>query len=908
MKKRIRVLLTAIIFAGISLNAGTIRKQNRETVGNDQIVTVGALTTEMAVKPLGIESAKPRLSWKISSSENDLRQTAYRIVVKKIAEDQILPKEKKNTKKGTNIVWDSGWVKSDQSVYVPYEGENLDPMTRYAWQVNLQTNQGEIGFSEEAVFGVGLPGGETQWGAEWIGGKLSGDDPRQGMPARYIRKEFSTDRDKKIDYATLYISGLGSYVSEINGHSTREAELQGAPTVFNKSVRYDAHDVTELLKSGRNTIGVALGNGRYCPERIPNMHWYGYPKMIARLEIVYSDGSRQSIVSDESWKITTNGPIRANSEFFGEVYDARMEMDGWSCNGFDDSGWQHAKLAGTPGGKLEYQLNSPIRQMDYVLSKSVTELSPGKYIVDFGQNMVGWVKSKFRYGLQGDSIRIRFAETLDKDGGLYTANLRGAKPEDIYIMRGFGEETWEPTFTYHGFRYAEVSGLSYPPSPTEFLGVVIHDALDNTGTFETSDSTINQVYRNAYWGIRGNYRGMPTDCPQRDERLGWLGDRITGCYGESFLFDNHLLYAKWLDDIESTQRESGGIPDIAPNYWDCYNDDATWPSAYFTVADMIYRRFGDSEPIRKHYPSMKRWLEYISSRYVKDGIMERDEYGDWCLPPETPEIIHSTSPDRITDGALLATSHLYYITTLMSEFAKIIGEGEDAAQFDKEAELIKQAYNNRFLNKDKGFYSNNTVTANLLSFRLGMVPEDMKESVKKHIVEKTEKDFGGHISVGVMGVQHIMRGLTESGQLDLAVKLATNRDYPSWGYMAENGATTIWELWNGNTAAPEMNSGNHVMLIGDLLIWEYENLAGIKNAEGSVGYKKILLKPHIPANIDYVNSTFESIYGRIVSSWRKSGNQIIYDFEIPGNTTADVLVPGSSQPVPYPSGRYQIIF
>lgn len=288
--------------------------------------------------------------------------------------------------------------------------------------------------------------------------------------------------------------------------------------------------------------------------------------------------------------------------------------------------------------------------------------------------------------------------------------------------------------------------------------------------------------------------------------------------------------------------------------------------------------------------------------------MERDEYGDWCLPPETPEIIHSTSPDRITDGALLATSHLYYITALMSEFAKIIGEGEDAAQFDKEAELIKQAYNNRFLNRDKGCYSNNTVTANLLSLRLGMVPEDMKESVKKHIIEKTEKDFGGHISVGVMGVQHIMRGLTESGQLDLAVKLATNRDYPSWGYMAENGATTIWELWNGNTAAPEMNSGNHVMLIGDLLIWEYENLAGIKNAEGSVGYKKILLRPHIPANIDYVNSTFETIYGRIVSSWRKSGNQIIYDFEIPGNTTADVLVPGSSQPVTYPSGHHRIIF
>lgn len=871
-------------------------------------VSVQTLTAEMAQEPLGIECAQPRFRWKIASDVNDCRQTAYQIEVYK--------------RNGDKPVWKSGWVKSDKSVYVPYEGTKLEPMTRYAWRVNVRTNRGETGFSNEAEFGVGIPGGETHWGAEWVGGQMPGDDSRVAVPARYLRKEFSTDSDKDIAYATLFVSGLGTYFCEINGHKTREAELQGAPTKYDKSVRYDAHDVTDLLKQGSNTIGVALGNGRFCPERIPNMHWFGYPRMLARLEIVYSDGSRQTVVSDDSWKITTDGPIRANSEFFGETYDARMEMDGWSCNGFDDSKWVKAPLAGTPltgtpltgtlGGRLEYQLNPPIRKMDYVLSKSVTELEPGRYIVDFGQNMTGWAQCKFRYGAEGDSIRIRFAETLNPDGSLYTANLRGARPEDIYIMKGVGEEIWEPTFTYHGFRYAEVTGLSYKPSPTEFLGVVIYDGLPDTGTFTTSDTTINQVYKNAHWGIRGNYRGMPTDCPQRDERLGWLGDRTTGAYGESFPFGNHLLYAKWLDDIESTQRPSGGIPDIAPNYWDCYNDDTTWPAAYFTVADMLHKRFGDSQPIRKHYPSMKRWLEYMNRTYVSDGIIERDEYGDWCLPPETPEIIFSSAPDRITDGALLATSHFYYITTLMADFARVAGEEADALKYEKDAEIIKNAFNARFLDREKGYYSNGTVTANLLPLRFGLAPEDMKESVVNQIVEKTEKEFDGHISVGVMGVQHIMRGLTELGRLDLAVKLATNRDYPSWGYMADNGATTIWELWNGNTAAPEMNSGNHVMLLGDMLIWEYEYLAGIGNAPGSAGYKQILLKPHIPANLDNVSATFESIYGPVVSSWRKENGQVIYDFEVPANTTALVSLPRPdgtfAVPVAYPSGRHRLTF
>jgi len=437
----------------------------------------------------------------------------------------------------------------------------------------------------------------------------------------------------------------------------------------------------------------------------------------------------------------------------------------------------------------------------------------------------------------------------------------------------------------------EISGLDYEPSVDDFSGKVIYDEMQTTGSFETSNEIINKLHKNAYWGIRGNYRGMPTDCPQRDERLGWLGDRTTGAYGESFIFDNALMYKKWLVDIEESMNENGSISDVAPRYWTFYHDDVTWPAAYFYIADMLYRQFGDDYSIRHRYPSMKKWLNHMIKTKMVDYIIIKDEYGDWCLPPESPELIHSEDPARKTNGQVLSTAMFYSILQLMDKFAQMNGLTEDAKIYADLAVKMRDAYNKKFFNANTAQYDNNTVTANLISLRLGLVPEGYEEKVLANVITKTEIDCKGHVSAGVIGIQHLMRGLTEYGGLELAYKIATNETYPSWGYMIKRGATTIWELWNGDTANPAMNSRNHVMLLGDVLIWFYEDLAGIKADPSSVAFKKILMEPVFPEELKFVNASHISPYGKIDSSWKREGNKLEWNITIPANTTATVKVP-----------------
>jgi alpha-L-rhamnosidase len=511
-----------------------------------------------------------------------------------------------------------------------------------------------------------------------------------------------------------------------------------------------------------------------------------------------------------------------------------------------------------------------------------------------GQNMVGWLSLKVK-GKAGQTVKLRFAEALKDDGTLYMANLRGAKVTDLYTLKGGDDELWEPSFIYHGFRFVEITGYPGEPTVNDFEGKVVYDEMETTGEFETSNATVNRIYKNAYWGIRGNYRGMPTDCPQRDERQGWLGDRAVGSHGESFIFNNHDLYAKWLNDIEQAQREDGSIPDVAPPYWKIYSDNMTWPGAYVIIANMLYEQYGDKEPLIQHYESIKKWIGYMKGKYTTDNIMTKDTYGDWCMPPESPELIHSKDPARKTDGAVLSTTFYYRILYLLERFATIQGKTDEAKAFAQDAATVKDAYNNKFFNKETAQYSNNTVTANLLSLCYGMVPEGFEEKVFENIVNKTENDFKGHVSTGLVGIQWLMRGLSDNGRADLAYKIATNRDYPSWGYMIENDATTIWELWNGNTADPAMNSHNHVMLLGDLVVWYYEYLAGIQNTAGSFGFKQITMKPVTVDGLDYVTASYQSIRGEIKSAWKKDAGQFLWDITIPANTSATVYIPASDK-------------
>jgi alpha-L-rhamnosidase len=439
----------------------------------------------------------------------------------------------------------------------------------------------------------------------------------------------------------------------------------------------------------------------------------------------------------------------------------------------------------------------------------------------------------------------------------------------------------------------EITGIDYLPTINDFQGKANYDQMANSGTFETSDSTINQIYRNACWGIMGNYRSFPTDCPQRDERMGWLGDRATGCVGESYFFDNQLLYSKWAQDIQDSQKETGSLPDVAPAYWQFYSDNITWPAAYIHVANMLYEQYGDTKSIKLHYTSMKNWVKYMQTNYMKDYIITKDQYGDWCMPPENLNIIFSKDSARITDGKILATSFYYRILNIMAKYADISGNKSDKQDFLDLAAKVKTAYNNKFFKQDKAQYGNNTVTANIISLMQGLVPEGYEQKVFENLTGRIEGEFNSHVSVGLIGIQFLMRGLTAYNRPDLALKIATNRSYPSWGYMIDNGATTIWELWNGNTADPAMNSGNHVMLLGDLLSWYYESLGGIQTDKTEVGFKKIILKPIFPEGLNFVKTSHQSPYGLIKSEWKKDGNNMKWKVSIPANTTADIVLPQS---------------
>ena len=850
-------------------------------VSKSEDVKISMLLTEQQVNPIGINAMRPRFSWQISSPKADLMQTQYRIqVATSIADLQ----------SGKELVWDSGDVISSQSLYIPYEGPTLASKQRYYWHVKIHTNQSTAGWSEPQYWQMALA--DDEWKAAWIGenemnnlGETEKDPSR--LAARYLRKSFHVE--KTIRQATLYISGLGASETYLNGQRISEDIFAPVPSLYSKRVYYNTYDVTEHLSEGDNVLGVLLGNGRYFHLRSGHQA-FGLPRLLAQLEITYEDGLQEQIISDSSWKVSSQGPIIANNEFDGEEYDARKEQKGWNKPAFNDSDWKDADLMDAPNGKLVAQQTPNIQVQDTLIPVQVLARSDGKYVLDMGQNMVGWLGVKLM-GKEGRPITMRFAELLNADTTLYVANLRSARATDVYTPAEDGEFQWKPTFTYHGFRYVELSGIDYQPKETDFAGYVLYDQMTTTGQYSSSNALMDQLHQNAFWGIRGNYRGMPTDCPQRDERVAWLGDRTTGSSGEAYLFDNSHLYKKWLQDIEDSMSPEGCISDVSPNYYVLYQDDVTWPAAFIFVAEMLYRHYGDDQPIRTHYPAMRRWVERIKNVAMEGDIIVKDVYGDWCMPPEEQRLIHSQDPARKTDGAILGTTVFYGILHKMAHFAEIAGKPDDAKDYLALADRMKKAYNEKFFNPETAQYGNNTVTANLLSLRFGLVPNGYEKRVFDNIAQKTEVDFNGHVSTGVVGIQHLMRGLTEYGRKDLAYRIANNEDYPSWGYMIRKGATTIWELWNGDTADPSMNSANHVMLLGDLLIWYYEDLAGIKNAADSQGFKHIEMAPIFPEGLNHVDASYESVYGLIESVWTLEQGKLTWQVTIPGNTTATLKVP-----------------
>jgi alpha-L-rhamnosidase len=857
-------------------------------------ITLKNLRCEMLTNPLGIDVKSPRFSWQIiaPATTSGVMQTDWHILVASSQE---------KLAKNEGDIWNSGKFNSSQSVLVTYMGKALKGQTAYYWKVKSYTTKGESQWSEPAYFTTGMfeP---SAWKAKWIGyDKASPWDSItqwSRLSARYLRKQFQSSPSVK--RATVYIAGMGLYELYINGNRIGDQVLAPAPTDYRKTVLYNVHDVTSAIQSGNNVIATVLGNGRFFTMRqnykTQKHNTFGYPKLLLQLEIEYTNGTKKTIISDDTWKLNVDGPIRSNNEYDGEEYDATKEFNGWTNTGYNDAKWIKPQFVKAPAGKLTAQKIAPMRIIDRIMPKSITNVQ-GKYILDMGQNISGWVKMTVQ-GKRGHRVKLRFAESLQPDGQIYVANLRDAKVTDIYTLKGEGMETWQPSFVYHGFRYVEVTDYPGVPSAANFEGHFIFDDLKLAGTFNCSNETINRIHGNALRGIAANYKGMPVDCPQRNERQPWLGDRATGSGGEAFLFDNGALYAKWLDDIEQSQTEEGAIPDVAPAFWNYYSDNVTWPGTYLLVADMLYRQFGDRQPIVKHYASMKKWMQYMQKKYMKDYILTKDKYGDWCVPPESLEMIRSQDSTRTTRGELISTAYYYQLLQLMKKFAKLAANTHaDLTEYTILSEKVKDAFNQKFYNKQRKFYDNNTVTANMLPLYFGITPESERDAVFNNIYSKIRITDKMHISTGVIGTQWLMRGLTDFQRSDIAYTLASNKTYPSWGYMIENGATTIWELWNGNTASPQMNSQNHVMLLGDLLIWLYEDLAGIRSDDIHGGFKKIIMKPEIVDGLSFVGAVYESPYGIIRSVWNKDipNATLEWGMEIPANTTAMVYVPANSR-------------
>lgn len=834
-----------------------------------------SLKVEMRTEPEGISADSPRFSW-----INQTRQDAYKL---KIAKRGV-----------SGAFFRSGWQESTQSVLVPYSGPELASDTDYNWKVKVRSGHKCSAWSKTAHFSTGL-NDSTEWaGAEWIGVDQQVGDNEQHLPARYLRNEIILR--KRPVRAKMYFCGLGMGKVTVNGASVSPDIFAHPPVLFDKVLYYRTYDVTKLLQKGANSIGVVLGCGRYQTLHVWTLRCVTDPRMLLCLKVTYSDGSEESFVSNSGWMSTVEGPITCQNEFDGEHYDARKELGAWDKTGYScGAEWKAADRMEAPKGEI---LPMPMEDMavqDHIRAVKVRDMGEGRYIADLGQNMVGYVKVRLQAS-KDVPVVFRFGEHLNAAAdSVDLSNLRAAEGTDSYIPSADGEFSWAPLFPYHGFRYVEISGLKAAPAPEDIEGQVIYDRMETTGSFECSDERLNQLYRNMYCGIRSNYRGIPTDCPQRDERQGWLGDRGATVWSEPYVFDCAALYRKWMKDIVDSMHKKGRISVVTPKNWTIYNDDMAASVVFLYIAEMLYTRFGDADAISIYYPAMKKWFDQVTGKNLHDGIftMKFDEYRDWCVPPESPELIHSKDPSRLTSSEVIQTGILCDALKYMIRFAGLTGNDADVPAYKAMLEEVKEAYNERFFNSGTASYDNNTVTANLIPLAMGIVPEDRVQDVAATVVDVIENVYGGHVASGNVGIRYLMQTLTKTGYKELAYRLATQDSYPGWGYMISKGATTVWELWNGDTADIAMNSENHVMMIGDLLAWYYEDLAGIKCDPDAVAFDKVLMQPCFPEGLDWVKASHKTPYGIIRSEWSRSNGSFRWDISIPSGCSATVKIPAS---------------
>ena len=879
----------------LTISACTTRQSTTATAAVVSAPT--HLQIQLRHNPVAVNSHHPRFGWQLPWTGYGARQTGYQIIV---ASSRAL------LAKNDGDLWNSGRVTSDKSINIRYAGSPLVARERCFWKVRVWNQAAQpsawsqAGHWQEALW---VP---AQWQhAQWIGWKPRWKKGiRHPLPAIYLRDQF--DLSHRIKRAVAYFCGIGLGRMYINGKRTSDAQLSPPLSWYPKRCYYVARNVTPLLHKGENAIGVILGNGRAYGLGGPAAYTIHIPpRMILMIHITYADGTSSVVTSGPQWKMTDRGPIRMNSEYNGETYNTAMQMPGWNKVDYHAAGWKSAELVHPPGGKLLAMMQFPIKITQILHPIKVAEVAPGKWMFDMGQNMVGWCRIHIPNAPAGTKIILRHGESLVRNGKLtvnlnpsaghgqlhlYVANLRSAKQTDTVIMDGKGGITWHPIFTYHGFRFVELLGYPGKPTLSTLEGQEVHDALPRTGSFACSDKLVDQLFHNCRWGIQNNYRSIPTDCPQRDERQGWMGDRGMESRSESFVFNTELFHDKWLWDMQSAQRPSGDISDVNPPYWAFYTHDVTWPSTFIYLPGTLYLQYGQISPIRDHYAAMAKWINF-QLRMVHHGITRADSYGDWCSPARSPLKIHSSDPNRATPKVVLATATLYKDLTLMAWYAGILHHPSQRQHWLAEAHRLKVGFNKYAWNATGHYYGNGSDTACILALASGITPKNRQADVIRRFLWRMNKRQDDHVGVGVIGMQWIFNEMSRMGQSQLAWKMLNKTTYPGWGFMIKHGATTVWELWNGNTANPAMNSEDHVMFIGDMLTWLFQYVGGIQSSMIHVGFKHVIMDPHILGKLTWVRCYHRSPYGKIISNWKISDGEFIWHVRVPPNSTATVEIP-----------------
>jgi alpha-L-rhamnosidase len=672
------------------------------------------------------------------------------------------------------------------------------------------------------------------------------------------------------------------YEPHLNGRRVGDEVFSPGWTEYRKRVYYQTYDVTRMLRRGENALGFILGDGWAVGYvGLAGRENYGVPRprLLAQLHLTYNDGTTETVVTDGSWK-AAYGPILEGDMLMGETYDARQELAGWDRPGFSDSSWQPVVVHDPWPAKIEAYPGVPVRKIMELKPQKVTEPSAGVYVFDLGQNMVGWARLSVT-GPAGTKVRLRFAEMLNPDGTIYTTNLRAARATDTYILKGGGREVWEPRFTFHGFRYVEVTGYPDRPPADAITGIVVHSDMPKVGEFASSDPMVNQLQRNIEWGMRGNFLEVPTDCPQRDERLGWMGDAQvfvrTACYN----MDVGAFFTKWMVDVEDAQRENGAYTDVAPHIA-VGAGTAAWGDAGVIVPWTIYQMYGDRRIIERHYDSMARWIDFLEKNST--GLLRPAAgYGDWLsIGADTPKDV-------------LATAYFAYSTSLLAKMARAIGREEDARRYEGLFGRIRDAFNRAYVTPD-GRIKGNTQTVYVLALQMDLLPPEQRAAATRHLVEDI-RSRGWHLSTGFVGTAYLNPVLTDVGQTDVAYRLLNQDDFPSWGFSIKQGATTIWERWDGWTPGrgfqnPGMNSFNHYAF-GAVGQWLFGTVAGIRPDPQRPAFRHIVIHPELGGGLTSARARYDSLHGPIRSEWEQKDGRLTLNVEIPANTTATIHVPAA---------------